>query len=83
LTQAAADKYGHDLKPQDSGGELDEVSTVPAEVRGHRLPSSTLPRTRSARPWWQHRVLGVIAAVKVVSREAIEQAVPRAQSTEN
>jgi 2-oxoglutarate ferredoxin oxidoreductase subunit gamma len=79
LTQAAADKYGHDLKP--SGilvVDSTKVSTVPdGTFAVHRLPIIDTAKDTVGKAMVANIVsLGVIAGLsKVVSREAIEQAV--------
>jgi 2-oxoglutarate ferredoxin oxidoreductase subunit gamma len=79
LTQAAADKYGHDLKP--SGilvVDSTKVSTVPSgEFAVHRLPIIDTAKDTVGKAMVANIVsLGVIAGLsKVVSREAIERAV--------
>ena len=79
LTQAAADKYGHDLKPSgilvvDSG----KVVNVPSgNFAVYRLPIIETAKDTVGKAIVANIVsLGVIAGLsKVVSREAIEQAV--------
>lgn len=79
LTQAAADKYGHDLKPSgilvvDSA----KVMNVPSgEFTVHRLPIIDTAKDTVGKAMVANIVsLGVIAGLsKVVSREAIERAV--------
>jgi 2-oxoglutarate ferredoxin oxidoreductase subunit gamma len=79
LTQAAADKYGHDLKP--SGilvVDSTKVITVPSgNFAVHRLPIIETAKDTVGKAMVANIVsLGVIAGLsKVVSREAIEQAV--------
>ena len=79
LTQAAADKYGHDLKPS---GILVVDSTKVANVANgdfavHRLPIIDTAKNTVGKAMVANIVsLGVIAGLsKVVSREAIERAV--------
>lgn len=79
LTQAAADKYGHDLKPSgilvvDSA----KVMNVPSgEFTVHRLPIIDTAKDTVGKAMVANIVsLGVITGLsKVVSREAIERAV--------
>jgi 2-oxoglutarate ferredoxin oxidoreductase subunit gamma len=79
LTQVAADKYAHDLKPSgilvvDSA----KVSNVPSGNFGvHRLPIIDTAKDTVGKAMVANIVsLGVIAGLsKVVSREAIENAV--------
>jgi 2-oxoglutarate ferredoxin oxidoreductase subunit gamma len=79
LTQAAADKYGHDLKP--SGilvVDSTKVARVPTgEFAVHRLPIIDTAKDTVGKAMVANIVsLGVIAGLsKVVSREAIERAV--------
>ncbi len=79
LTQAAADKYGHDLKQ--SGilvVDSTKVVTVPSgNFAVHRLPIIETAKDTVGKVMVANIVsLGVIAGLsKVVSREAIEQAV--------
>jgi len=79
LTQAAADKYGHDLKP--SGilvVDSSKVVTVPSgNFAVHRLPIIETAKDTVGKAMVANIVsLGVIAGLsKVVSRDAIEQAV--------
>jgi 2-oxoglutarate ferredoxin oxidoreductase subunit gamma len=79
LTQAAADKYGYDLKPS---GILVVDSAKVVNVPGgnfavHRLPIIDTAKDEVGKAMVANIVsLGVIAGLsKVVSREAIEQAV--------
>jgi len=79
LTQAAADKYGHDLKP--SGilvVDSTKVVTVPdGNFAVHRLPIIDTAKDTVGKAMVANIVsLGVITGLsKVVSREAIERAV--------
>jgi 2-oxoglutarate ferredoxin oxidoreductase subunit gamma len=79
LTQAAADKYGHDLKP--SGilvVDSTKVASVPSgEFTVHRLPIIDTAKDTVGKAMVANIVsLGVISGLsKVVSREAIERAV--------
>lgn len=79
LTQAAADKYGRDLKP--SGilvVDSTKVANVPnGEFAVHRLPITETAKDTVGKAVVANIVsLGVIAGLsKVVSREAIERAV--------
>ncbi len=79
LTQAAADKYGHDLKP--SGilvVDSTKVANVPSgEFTVHRLPIIDTAKDTVGKAMVANIVsLGVIAGLsKVISREAIERAV--------
>jgi 2-oxoglutarate ferredoxin oxidoreductase subunit gamma len=79
LTQAAADKYGHDLKP--SGilvVDSTKVASVPnGEFTVHRLPIIDTAKDTVGKAMVANIVsLGVISGLsKVVSREAIERAV--------
>ncbi|MEK6716030.1 MAG: 2-oxoacid:acceptor oxidoreductase family protein, partial [candidate division NC10 bacterium] len=79
LTQAAADKYGHDLKP--SGilvVDSTKVLTVPSgDFTVHRLPIIDTAKDTVGKAMVANIVsLGVITGLsKVVSREAIERAV--------
>jgi 2-oxoglutarate ferredoxin oxidoreductase subunit gamma len=79
LTQAAADKYGDDLKP--SGilvVDSDKVEKVPSgDFAVHRLPIIDTAKNAVGKAMVANIVsLGVIAGLsKVVSREAIERAV--------
>ena len=79
LTQAAADKYGHDLKP--SGilvVDSTKVLTVPSgDFAVHRLPIIDTAKDTVGKAMVANIVsLGVITGLsKVVSREAIERAV--------
>ncbi len=79
LTQVAADKYGHDLKP--SGILVVDSSKVVKVPNGHfavyRLPIIDTAKDTVGKAMVANIVsLGVIAGLsKVVSREAIERAV--------
>ncbi len=79
LTQAAADKYGHDLKP--SGilvADSTKVVHVPSgQFAVHRLPIIDTAKDAVGKAMVANIVsLGVIAGLsKVVSRQAIERAV--------
>ncbi|MGE5849495.1 MAG: 2-oxoacid:acceptor oxidoreductase family protein [Candidatus Methylomirabilota bacterium] len=79
LTQAAADKYGHDLKP--SGilvVDSSKVVNVPSgNFSVHRVPIIETAKETVGKAMVANIVsLGVIAGLsKVVSREAIENAV--------
>jgi 2-oxoglutarate ferredoxin oxidoreductase subunit gamma len=79
LTQAAADKYGHDLKP--SGILVVDSTKVEKVPSGgfavHRLPIIDTAKNTVGKAMVANIVsLGVIVGLsKIVSREAIEQAV--------